>query len=949
MKKIKLPRLTTDDPMEVIVQKEFFKIKNQYQLIEIVRTKEFGKCLLIDGLMQASEMDHEIYDDKLILRLSENDERILILGGGDGFIASTILKRHPKIKKIDIVDIDKDVVDSCNKFFERPAFFAEKVKFHVEDAVKFLEDNQKSKKYSAVIFDFTDIPVAGGKSIEIFYERLVALIKNIVLPTGWIAVYAGSPGVTDKYFNAERSVVKLFKGDYDNIIRQNVFVPCFGEESTLVTIEKRKKYIYDLQDKVLKSDTQILGGKGFSLHEMVKNNINVPDAFVISSELFHDLMVKQEIFHKVEILLGKARVSSFDEVSEISTKIRLILSGIVIPEEFKKDILKQFESSGFSKVSVRSSATLEDGKENAWAGQLETFLNISQNNLLESIKKCWLSLYSERALVYMKENNFLHKKVGVAVVIQKMIDSEVSGVGFSINPTDGDANIVIIESIYGLGEFMVAGSVTPDSYYISKDQRMIIQKNLVSQKKKLVLDKESGTVVIKTDDAKDGNVKMTDSQYLNLFDKIISCENLFKWPQDVEWALKNNKLYILQSRPITAISSNLIPDFSEYTKIYTAENIFPPLFMDLAISAKYLPFDGLFLFDNYKTTLLIENKSLIKSKAIGSNVLLSPKYYLQFRKEAMVIKKEIRRIKLDIKKVKDKNTIKKILDNYFYIFKKAIYQYSFTEFFYTIGAEEKILRELRDELGDRVYPSIIYDLVSGNNKTKISKAVGMQINFLERAGEEKLSFREIMNELSMLIEDIFELISLQLKIDTDILEFLTVEEFKNFLNGSLTDDLAMVIYDARRRYFVQKAEDGKVFIYQGQEAKNLVEFYKKTEINSGGKKWVGRGVFAGFYTGVVKRIPYFMNTNDEEYLKCINNFKEGDILLARSTGPELTPIIKKAGAIISEEGGIMSHAAVVCREFKKPGVVGIPNIFESLSDGARVYVDGKNGTIILEE
>lgn len=238
MRKIQLPRLSSEVPMEATIETQLVTIKNQYQMIEIVETKEFGKCLLIDGFMQGAETDHEIYDDKLILSLSEKDSNILILGGGDGFIASTIVKRHPSVKKIDIVDIDKDVVYSCNRLFERPDTFDEKVEFYIEDAIKFLENNQ-DKQYSAIIFDLTDVPVGARENMKIFYERLAGLAKNIISPSGWISVYAGSPTVTDMYFNTREFIFEIFK-NYGNMTQNNVFIPSFGEEAAIITIKIMK-------------------------------------------------------------------------------------------------------------------------------------------------------------------------------------------------------------------------------------------------------------------------------------------------------------------------------------------------------------------------------------------------------------------------------------------------------------------------------------------------------------------------------------------------------------------------------------------------------------------------------------------------------------------------------------------------------------------------------------
>jgi phosphoenolpyruvate synthase/pyruvate phosphate dikinase/spermidine synthase len=944
MKKINLPVFSTNDKMVITQKSVLYQGISKKQIIKIIDTKEFGKCLLINGIMQASEIDHKIYDDQLILNLSKDNSKILILGGGDGFVASTILDRNVSIKKIDIVDIDRKVVNSCQKYFKYNKKFKNKVHFMIKDAVQYLKKN--SEKYSAIIIDLTDIPVIKDKNIKSFFEELIELSKRNIIDKGWISIQAGVPNSIKNNLNLKSVLSDIFKKNFNSFFCHQVFVPSFGEASNFLTATKNNSYIFnpkEYKDNNIKVES--LGGKGFSLYKMSKIGINIPDFFIIRSELFKDLLVNQKIDKKIRILLEKVKNANFEKINIISSEIIKILNDVEIKNEDIDEIYKYFNRFKFKNVSIRSSAILEDGKENAWAGQLKTFLNINKENIIKSIKKCWMSLYSERALIYMKENNLLNKNIGIAIIIQKMISPDVSGVGFSINPVNGDKNTVIIESIFGLGEYLVNGATTPDLYHFLKTDKKIIKKVHSVQLKKMIINKKIGIKEVNISSQQKNSKKMSDNLYLKLLDQIIKCEKYFKCPQDVEWLLKKGKIYILQSRPITSISDNSIPDFNNYSKIYTAENIFPPLFIDLAIQAKYLPFDGMFLFENYKSTLFIEKESLLRTKEIGKKMLFSYKYITESKKTIKKIKAEIKKIELIINCNLNEN-IKKIITKYFNLFKLAIYNYSFTECFYTDGAEEKVINEFKKEFKINLNFSSFYDFI--NKDIKVSKKIKYYLNIFKILGEQKLEFRGIMNNLSTIAEKIFDKISKEFNVNSDFLDFLTLKEFNDFLSLKLTKRSVKTLYDLRSKYFIQKVEKSNITIYQDSEAKDIIDFYKLCSRNDKKVKWEGKGVFAGLYSGVVRKIPYFMDIKNKEYRKYIKNFKKGEILLARSTGPELMSIIKKAGAIISEEGGIMSHAAVVCREFKKPGVVGIPNIFENINDGAIVCVNGQHGLVLLK-
>lgn len=230
------------------------------------------------------------------------------------------------------------------------------------------------------------------------------------------------------------------------------------------------KYIKKFKE-IGKKDVDIAGGKGASLGEMLNSGIPVPNGFVILSSTFDYFIKKTDLIQEIDSILDNVDRNVIHEVEKASEKIRELIISREIPEDIKIEIEKNFKELGSSFVAVRSSATAEDGSQNAWAGQLESYLNTNKNDLLENVKKCWASLFTPRAIFYRFEKGLDKTKISVAVVIQQMVQSEISGIAFSVHPVTEDKNQVIIEAGFGLGEAIVSGSVTPDSYVLEKESR----------------------------------------------------------------------------------------------------------------------------------------------------------------------------------------------------------------------------------------------------------------------------------------------------------------------------------------------------------------------------------------------------------------------------------------------------------------------------------------------
>jgi len=274
-------------------------------------------------------------------------------------------------------------------------------------------------------------------------------------------------------------------------------------------------YILFLQDSSAR-DSSITGGKGASLAEMVSVGFPVPGGFVLTAETYKTFSDKG------------------------------------IPKELEKEILAAFDKIGAERVAVRSSATVEDSQSASWAGQFETYLNISREDLIQRVGDCWRSVESERVNAYADAASIDKSSIAVAVVVQKMVDSEVSGVCFTAHPVSQDENQLVIEAAWGLGEALVQGIVTPDNYVVDKEKLEIIEAN-TSPQEKMIVNVEKETEEVKIPQSKREEQKLNETQIKELSKICVDIEKHYGKPQDIEWAYEKGKFYITQSRPITTL------------------------------------------------------------------------------------------------------------------------------------------------------------------------------------------------------------------------------------------------------------------------------------------------------------------------------------------------------------------------------------------------------------
>lgn len=308
-----------------------------------------------------------------------------------------------------------------------------------------------------------------------------------------------------------------------------------------------------------KTDTHIAGGKGASLGEMTQAGILVPPGFVVTAQAFDQFLAETDLTQEIEAQLDKVNYEDVNSVDEASRTIADLIHDALFPEDLQKDILEHLKKLDSRWVAVRSSAIAEDSSTASWAGELESYLNTDQDHLIGNIKKCWASLFTPRAIVYRMEKGMREIKVSVAVVVQAMIESDISGITFTVHPVTKDTNQMIIEAGYGLGEAIVGGQITPDSYVINKNDWEIIDINIAHQEKKIVRDdtENGGNHWVNIDAEDREKQKLTSEQIVDLAKICLEIEKHYGHPCDIEWTLtqkfKNWDFYIVQARPITTL------------------------------------------------------------------------------------------------------------------------------------------------------------------------------------------------------------------------------------------------------------------------------------------------------------------------------------------------------------------------------------------------------------
>jgi pyruvate,water dikinase len=319
-------------------------------------------------------------------------------------------------------------------------------------------------------------------------------------------------------------------------------------------------------DELSKEDASLVGGKNANLGEMLRIGIPIPPGFAITTHAYRKFTEETGIVQIIYRMLEETITDPNNpkQHENASNKIRSLIESTPIPgyiseaiREAYRELCRRTETVNLA-VAVRSSATAEDTPEASFAGQQETYLNVSGDvNLLEKVVKCWSSLFTPRAISYRIQKNLRHADVLISVGVQKMVDAKVAGVMFTINPVTGDRNQIVIEGSWGLGESVVSGVVTPDRFLVDKNSMRILEKKIAKKMVEYVRDPVTQEIVhVEVPLDKQEAPCLTDEEILELTELGKRIEEHYGKPQDIEWTIDRNLrfpegIFIVQSRPET--------------------------------------------------------------------------------------------------------------------------------------------------------------------------------------------------------------------------------------------------------------------------------------------------------------------------------------------------------------------------------------------------------------
>lgn len=794
-----------------------------------------------------------------------------------------------------------------------------------------------------------------------------------------------------------------------------------------------------------KDDADIAGGKGASLGEMTQAGIPVPPGFVVLSSSFEHFLKETDLNVEIDAIIDTVKHEEMHTVEHASEKIQGLILNSDMPENIKAEILSNFKKLGAEYVAVRSSATAEDSASAAWAGQLDSFLNTTEATLLQNVRRCWASLFTPRAIFYRFEKELHKQKISVAVVVQKMINSEKSGIAFSVHPVTEDRNQLIIEAGFGLGEAIVSGTVTPDSYVVTKTPREILDINVSSQGRALYRVEGGGNEWKDLGAQGDGQV-LNEIQIKKLSDLIIKIEDRYGFPCDIEWAFESDTFYITQSRPITTLSEK----FGSIEPYLLAQQ-----FIDEMNGAKSIP-----PLNNY--SLFIFGSGYNKAKynqEVFKNGTPYPIINIRYQDHTQTFLSENawKSYAAEVFELylKDIGVIKTYEDNFYKNFPviDSLYE-KYTYGFISKQNEEDLLPIIEQDFNlfwttnGWSHFSVYFDIdlcysvvqkVSPNTTKADIESIWHNATDMVAESFDKAQKRDILNyihnnpglDIDVLIEHCqyflttYKNVSSLDKVKEDITknyesfinnpiiiidelermdeelnakkhQFETWKENLTGLQKNVADfcQIIMRVRDERKNHFAKGITIAwriaeKLFAaakVDAQLIENILPFEElikgstfiasiQGELIRRNKEYVVYVPYEGntqiSYENIKENYElmnsYFIddhNDQSEEIKGQIGNkgsakgrvkiirssqefdkFENGEILVTGMTRPEFVSLMRVAKAVITDEGGITCHAAIVSRELGIPCVIGTKIATQVLKDGDLVEVDADNGLV----
>jgi pyruvate, water dikinase len=296
---------------------------------------------------------------------------------------------------------------------------------------------------------------------------------------------------------------------------------------------------------------ETVGYKAASLSRLRRGKFSVPEGFVITNQSCRLFFEENHLTSAIAAEMDKLNVADLHSIDYASRTINDLITRAEFSPELGSEILQQYAHLNTPFVAVRSSPYAGKDYASVWAGGLLTSLNVSADNILQTVKQCWASLYSTRCLYYLAQLHIAHDAIAMPVIIQRMVSAQVSGIAYTAHPVHRDRNQMVIEACAGLGELLAAGRLTPDDYVIDKKARGLLEKK-ISEQSVIMMPLSEGGAEVKDLDPVLKQPKLTEEQIFALVDLCVSVERLYRAPVELEWVLADD-FYLVQAKKMTAI------------------------------------------------------------------------------------------------------------------------------------------------------------------------------------------------------------------------------------------------------------------------------------------------------------------------------------------------------------------------------------------------------------
>ncbi len=680
-----------------------------------------------------------------------------------------------------------------------------------------------------------------------------------------------------------------------------------------------------------KSDAAIAGGKGASLGELTQAGIPVPPGFVVLTHAFERFLEEANLNQELDSIFHTGNHQEIGTVEKASERIQSLIIAATMPQDIADEITAMFGKLNTTYVAVRSSATAEDGANAAWAGQLDTYLNTTEETLLENVQKCWASLFTPRAIFYRFEKGMHGSKISVAVVVQKMIQSEVSGIAFSVHPVTEDYNQLIIEGGFGLGEAIVSGQVTPDSFVVEKDPRRIIDKSITFQSRVLWRAESGGNEWRELSQLEGNKPALSDEQVMELAEIVLHIENHYVFPCDIEWAFEAGTFYITQSRPITTLSPKSLPDVvvgsgivrklsSDDPKLtfqWSSGGISILMSSTLSDPQSFGAVEYVYLTEKDLNRAYLKGNGVQEYYEWGKK-LLDPQFVKNIETNAQQTADKLVSYTCD---TLSKDNVLLEWDRLSELWAELWMTYVFCNEFIQRPLEDALLKECSKEE--------IVDAIHKNISRTLSAEAEHALDALRMLGRAKLDLHDKLVTLLKGYDAFSAYFKKQYSLDEKVFFAMTHEEVRNALQGR-----PIPLDDAQSRL------NGCAMVKEGTQWKFLTgaEFETWRALAAALDPDEVKGIVA--YAGHVQgQVVIHMDWNG------VREVPKGSVLVTGMTNPQMVPYLKNVAAIITDEGGLACHAAIISREMKIPCIVGTKAASRLLKDGDIVEVDAVHGIV----